>query len=53
MNAKFNPDENGVLLGSIPVPRQDNLQIVGNRIYFFDNQEEMAVYEYKIIDLEK
>lgn len=43
-------DENGILLGKIPVPESGSMQIIDDRVYFLDSEEEMCVYEYKIIE---
>ena len=42
--------EDGILLGKVPVPQAGSTQIIQDRIYFINSQEEMCVYEYKIID---
>jgi len=45
----FNND--GILLGKLPIPQNfDNMRIFQDRLYLFDYNEEMCVYEYKIID---
>ena len=50
--AVFNKD--GVLLGFVPVPRKDRVQIIGDSVIFInrgDTREDThCIYEYKIID---
>ena len=46
-------DSNGILLSRIPWEQgttQTYYRIFGDRIYFLDSKQEMAVFEYKIID---
>ncbi len=43
-------DVDGLLLGRLPIPRLGNISIFGDRIFFLDSQEEMAVFEYRIVD---
>jgi len=46
-------DPEGILLGYIPwvgIYNSSILRIINNRMFFIDRTEDMAVYEYKIID---
>lgn len=50
-------DENGIWLGEIPwvglqvsSPVYLSMRIIGDRMFLIDQREEMAVYEYKIIE---
>jgi len=45
----FNND--GILLGKLPIPKNfDNMRIFQDRLFLFDYNEEMCVYEYKIVE---
>ena len=44
-------DENGVLLGKLPVPEYYNqMRIFDDRLYLIDISIDMCVYEYKIVE---
>lgn len=46
-------DPEGILLGRLPFPNVRNIstyRIFGDRMFFIDREEEMAVYEYRIIE---
>jgi hypothetical protein len=45
-------DEDGVWLTCVNVPNHGLTFIFGDRLFFLDSNEELCLYEYKIVDLE-
>jgi len=43
-------NNNGVLLGKVPLPRDGLIKVIGDLLYILDNKTEMCVYEYKIVE---
>ena len=45
-------DTNGILLGYLPLPEKytSTYRIFGDRMYFVESQNEMCIYEYKIVE---
>jgi len=43
-------NDEGILLCSVPVPRKESFKIIGDSVYFIDEDETMCIYEYKIIE---
>ena len=44
-------DNGGVLIGKLPIPQNFNhMRIFNDRLYLIDRNEEMCVYEYKIVE---
>ena len=44
-------DNNGILLGKLSYPDHGGeVRIFGNTVYFIESQNEMCIYEYRIID---
>lgn len=42
--------EEGFLLGNIPVLHAGIMQVIKDRLYFIETRDEMAVYEYRIVE---
>jgi len=44
-------DSEGILLGTVPFfNRQGTIRIIGDRLFLIEGQDEMCVYEYRIVD---
>lgn len=45
-------DNEGILLSRLPLPQNGNMTVYGDRLFLQDSDDEMCVYEYRIVDLE-
>jgi len=43
-------DKDGILLCFVPVPRKETIKIIGDSIFFINQDDTYCIYEYKIIE---